>query len=299
MKPSRRAVLVGVPLLVVVAGLIAYLSLDGFLKRTVEKQSTDSLKLSTTLNSARLSLFGGKVNLNRLRIASPQGFSAQHMFEMRDVDLAVRYGQLRKDPIHVQSLTLHQPRLVIEQSGGALNFKKAMDRIPQGGSSAEPIKLIIDELKMQDAQVVIHPGLPGMKQEIAVAVPSMTLKNVGSGRGSQNGAAIKDVTMLVIAALAASAAESGALPAPLKAILQLNAGQVAGKLGAEAQKQIAASIPGELGKRLGQVASDPAALAKDPGKVLGGELGGILGGKTKETAPASQPPAAGRAPEKR
>jgi hypothetical protein len=147
--------------------------------------------------------------------------------------------------------------------------------------------------------VIIHPGLPGMQQEIAVAVPSMTLKNVGSGRGSQNGAAIKDVAMLVITALAAQAAESGGLPAPLKAILQLNAGQVAGKLGAEAQKQIAASIPGEFGKRLSQVAGDPAALAKDPGKVLGGELGGILGGKTKDADPAAPPPAAGRAPTKR
>jgi hypothetical protein len=289
MKPLRRTLLVLFSLLVV-AGVIAYLSLDGILKRTVEKQSSASLKLSTTLNSARLSLFGGKVNLNRLRIASPQGFSAPHMLELGDVDLAVRYGQLRKDPIHVQSLTLNQPRLVIEQSNGALNFKKAMDRIPASDSSAEkPIKLVIDELNMRDAQVVIHPGLPGVRQEITVPVPSIALKNVGSGRGSQNGAAIKDVAMVVIATLAGSAAESGSLPPELKAILQLNVGQVAGKLGAEAQKQIAAAIPGELGNRLGKVAGDPQALAKDPTKVLQGEVGGILGGKT------AQPPPAGRA----
>ena len=273
MRPLRRTVLVLVPLLVV-AGVIAYLSLDGILKRTVEKQTSNSLKLSTTLNSARLSLFGGKVNLNRLRIASPQGFSAPHMLELGDIDLAVRYGQLRKDPIHVELLTLTQPRLVIEQSNGAVNFKKAMDRMPATDSAAEkPIKLIIDELKMQDAQVVIHPGLPGVRQEITVPVPSIALKNVGRGRGSQNGAAIKDVAMVVIAALAGSAAESGSLPAEVKAVLQLNVGQVAGKLGAEAQKQIA---------------------AKDPTKVLQGEVSGILGGKTADPAAATQPPAAGR-----
>jgi hypothetical protein len=290
MKPLRRTVLVLFSLLVV-AGVIAYLGLDRILKTTVEKQSSASLKLSTTLNSARLSLFGGKLNLNRLRIASPQGFSAPHMLELGDTDLAVRYGQLRKDPIHVQSLTLNQPRLVIEQSNGALNFKKAMDRMPASDNSAEkPVKLVIDELKMQDALVVIHPGLPGVRQEITVPVPSIALKNVGSGRGSQNGAAIKDVAMVVIAALAGSAAQSGSLPPELKAILQLNVGQVAGKLGVEAQKQIAAAIPGELGNRLGKVAGDPQALAKDPTKVLQGEVGGILGGK-KDPAP----PAAGRA----
>jgi hypothetical protein len=289
MKPLRRIVLVLFSLLVV-AGVIAYLGVDALLKRTVETESTKSLKLSTTLNSARLSLFGGKVGLNRLGIASPQGFSAPHMLELGKVDLAVRYEQLRSDPIHVQSLTLDQPRLVIEQSNGALNFRKAMDRIPARESSSEkPIKLVIDELNMRDAQVVIHPGLPGVQQEIVVPVPSIALKNVGSGRGSQNGAAIKDVAMVVIAALAGSAAESGSLPPELKAILHLNVAQVAGKLGAEAQKQIAAAIPGELGNRLSKLAGDPQALAKDPTKALQGEVGGILGGKT------AQPPPVGRA----
>jgi hypothetical protein len=100
--------------------------------------------------------------------------------------------------------------------------------------------------------------------------------------------------MVVVAALAARAAESGSLPAELKAVLQLNAGQVAGKLGAEAQKQIAAAIPGEFGNRLSKMAGDPQALAKDPTKVLQGEVSGMLGGKTKDPVPATQPPAAGR-----
>jgi uncharacterized protein involved in outer membrane biogenesis len=289
MKPLRRTVL-GLVSLLVLAGGIAYLGLDRILKSTVEKESSTSLKLSTTLNSAHLSLFGGKLNLNRLRIASPQGYSTPHMLELGDTDLAVSYGQLRNDPIQVQSLTLNQPRLVIEQSNGVVNFKKAMDRLPARDSSAEePIKLVIDELNIRGALVVIHPDLPGVRQEITVPVPSIALKNVGSGRGSQNGAAIKDVAMVVIAALAGSAAESSSLPLELKAILHLNVAQVAGKLGTEAQKQIAAAIPGELGKRLGKVAADPEALAKDPTKVLQGEVSGILGGKT------AQPPAAGRA----
>jgi len=71
-------------------------------------------------------------------------------------------------------------------------------------------------------------------------------------------------------------------------VLQLNVGQVAGKLGAEAQKQIAAAIPGELGNRLSKVAGDPQTLAKDPSKALQGELGGILGGKAKDAAPAGR-----------
>jgi hypothetical protein len=295
MSRLRRAVLILVPLLIL-AGAVVYLSLDRILKTTVESQTSDSLHLSTTLKSARLSLLGGKVNLNQLHIASPRGFSAPHMLELGGIDLSVKYGQLRKDPIHVESLVLNQPRLVIEQSNGAINFKKAMDLTPparESSSPQRPIKLIIDELKIQEAQVVIHPGLPGMPEEIVVPVPSISMRNVGSGGGSQNGAAIKDVAMQVITALAGSAAESGALPAQLKAILHANVGEVAAKLGAEAQKRIAAAVPGELGNKLSKV--DPQALAKDPAKVFQRDVGGILGGNTIPT-----PTAAGRAgPKKR
>lgn len=287
MSRFRRAVLILVPL-VLLAVVIAFLSLDGILKTTVEKQTSTSLNLSSALRSARLSLFGGKVNLNQLRIASPRGFTAPNMLELGDLDLSVKYGQLRKDPIHVESLTLNQPRLVIEQSNGALNFKKAMDLLPaRESSSQKPIKLIIDELKIQEAQVIIHPGLPGVPAEIAVTVPSISMRNIGSGAGSQNGAAIKDVAMQVIAALANSAAQSGSLPAELKAILHLNAGEVAAKLGAEAQKRIAAAIPGELGNSLSKAVADPQSLAKDPAKALQQGVGGLLGGST---APAAQPP---------
>jgi hypothetical protein len=290
MSRSRRVVLILVPALVL-AGAGVFLSLDRILKSTVEKQSTQSLGLSTTLNGAHLSLLGGKVNLSHLRIASPRGFSAPQMFELGDTALSVRYGQLRKDPIHVDSLTLDQPRLVIEQSNGAINFRKAMDQVPAHESSpSQPIKLIIDELKVLNSQVVIHPGLPGVPEEIVVPVPSISLRNIGSGSGSQNGAAIKDVAMQVIAALAGSAAESGALPAELKALLHLNVGAVAAKLGAEAQKRIAAAIPGELGNKLSKVVADPQALAKDPGKVLQQDVSGILGGNK-----TTQPAAAGRA----
>jgi hypothetical protein len=99
--------------------------------------------------------------------------------------------------------------------------------------------------------------------------------------------------MQVITALATSAAASGSLPAELKGMLHANVADVAGKLGAEAQKQIAAAIPGEFGNKLSKIAADPEALAKDPSKVLQRDIGGILGGNTT-------PPSAGRAaPKKR
>jgi len=68
MKPVRRTVLVLVSLLIV-AGVIGYLAIDGMIKSTVEKQSTTSLKLTTTLNRSAMP-FGLRAASTASRTAS-------------------------------------------------------------------------------------------------------------------------------------------------------------------------------------------------------------------------------------
>src|ERR1043165_1187127 len=87
--------------ILIVGGLIVYFSLNGIIKNTIQTQATTSLNLQTTLGSANLSLFGGKLKLSNLDIGSPSGFAAPHMFSLNGVDVGVHYGQLRDDPIHV------------------------------------------------------------------------------------------------------------------------------------------------------------------------------------------------------
>jgi len=143
-----------------------------------------------------------------------------------------------------------------------------MELLPASDPDKPPMKLVIDQLNLRDGQVVIRPGLPGVAQEIAVAVPGLTMNDVGRGAGARNGVAIRDVAMRVIGALADKAAQSGDLPAELKVLLHLNVAQLAGKLGPDAARNIAAALPGALGKDLG---ANPA-LTKDPAKELQGLL---------------------------
>lgn len=294
MKLLVRSVLVVVVLAVVALG-VAFFNLNRLIRTAVEREGTSSLRLATTLESARAGLLGGKLNLHQLRIASPKGFSAPQMLTLGDLDVAVRLPELRKTPVHIRSVTIDKPALVIEQSGGALNFRKAMQLMPSHPPSKEPMKVIIDELKLQDAHVIIRPGLPGVARELDVQVPSLTMKDIGRGKGAENGAAMKDVAMQIVAALAGKAAQSDLLPSQLKALLHLNVGQVMGQLGAFAQKQISEAIPGQLGSALSDAAKEPGSIAKDPAGALE-DLGGIAGGKAREAAPSGQ---AGRSSPKR
>jgi hypothetical protein len=196
----------------------------------------------------------------------------------------VNYGQLRGSPVHISSITIDKPKLVIEQKDGVFNFKKAMEGMPKSDtpvpapkedktSKGESLKLIIDDLTVTDADVVVRPNLPGLTGDITVKVPKLNMKNVGSGDGSGNGAAIKDVVMQVISALAANVTDAGGLPDQLKGLLKANVGSVVSQFGAEAQKQIASVVPGDLGKTLSSALKDPNALIKDPGKALEGFMG--------------------------
>ena len=309
MKTVRRVVLVLV-LLLVIGGVIFFVSLDRILRSTVETQATQSLNLKTTLGKASLSLTGGSLKLGDLQIANPPGFAAPQMLTLGESSVAVSYGQLRSDPVHVGNITLDKPKLVIENVNGSINFKKAADGMPKGaepapstsGSSKPPLKLIVDDLTVKDAVVVIRPGLPGVAQEINVPIATFTMKNVGTGDGSSNGAAVKDVVMQVVTALAAHASSSDLLPGPLQALLKGNVTEVLGQLGGEAQKRVLAALPNGLGQTFSGALADPKSLLGGggagglptslpsvpglPGKLDAGKaaegLGGLLGGKKKE-----------------
>ena len=304
-------------LAIVAGGALVWINLNGIVKRTIESQSTAQLKLKTELDSAALSLFGGELNLDDLRIASPQGFTAPHMFTLDGVDVNVKLNELRDDPVRVQSITLDKPKLVVERAGNRFNFKAAMDQMPKRPEpppedpNAEPLRLIIGELTVRDPAVVIRPGdinIPGIElaKEFTITIPTMSMKNIGTGEDAQNGAAVKDVVMQVITAMAAAAANSDQIPDQLKNLLNVDVNQVVAGLTAEAQKRIVAAVPGEAGKVLSNIIADPNALVKDPGKVVGAEaakvqeqvteearrraeglIGNITGGPT--TQPATQP----------
>jgi uncharacterized protein involved in outer membrane biogenesis len=236
MKSARRILLV-VLAIAVIAGLVVYLNLNRIVRRTIETQATHSLTLQTRLDSARLSLFGGKLTLGDLTIASPQGYDAPHMLALDSGTVQVSYGELNDDPVRIQSMTLNRPKLVIEQSQGKFNFQVLSDLVSQTPPDRERLRVVIDRLTIQEASVVLRPGLPGLEQEIVVAVPTVELSNVGTGEGAQNGAAIKDVVMEVISALAAKSGNAN-IPEQLKKQLEQGAEQLAQQVSAEARKQI-------------------------------------------------------------
>jgi hypothetical protein len=284
MKTLRRVLLV-VVLLVALAVFGVFMYLDRIVRSTIEKQASSSLNLPTTLDGASLGLLGGKVNLSQLDIGSPKGFAATHMFELGGLGVSVDYGQLTKEPVRVKQIVITKPKFVLEQADGKMNFKAVMDSLPATDPNAKVVKVVIDELIVNDAVVDVRlgklPGLGDMKP-ITVNVPSVTLKNIGNADGNGNGAAIKDVVMQVATALAGKAGDLANLPAQFKTLLAGNLKDVATQLGGEFTKQlggITQSLQGEIDKVLPgmDIKGDVKGIVPkelDPNKAIGDLLGG-------------------------
>ncbi|HVT91083.1 MAG TPA: AsmA family protein [Tepidisphaeraceae bacterium] len=275
----------GVVLLIIVAVVVVFLMLNGIVRSVVETQATSSLNLQTTLGGANVSLLGGSLGLSDLQIASPKGYEAPRMFTLDGVKVGVSVGHLRADPIAVDQIVVDKPHLVIEQSGGKFNFQTLMDQPsaqpaendkPATGTreAGQPIRLIINDLKINNAVVVIRPGIPGLSKEINVPIPSVELKDIGTADGNKNGVAIKQVVMLAITALAQKATELGDLPPEVKQLLSLNVDQVKQQVTAVVNKQVG-KITSEITKQL------PGDVGKDAGKAIEKGLGGLLGGDKK------------------
>ncbi|HEX4055391.1 MAG TPA: hypothetical protein VHX86_14090 [Tepidisphaeraceae bacterium] len=254
MKWFKR-ILLAVVVLIVVALIGIYFALNSIVRTEVQTQATASLGVPTSLASARLSLLGGKVQLNDLQVGSPPKFSAPNTFTLDSIGVEVHYGQLVGSPIHIQQITIDHPALVVEQSGASLNLKALMDQMPttpktSGGQPAQPIKLVIDELDLNNAQVTFMPGIPGLTNSIQVPIDSITLKNIGNADGNQNGAAIKDVVLQAATALAAKAADAAHLPPEVKVLLSGDLNDLSQQLGGDFDKQFQ-NLSGSLGKKLG------------------------------------------------
>jgi ribosomal protein L12E/L44/L45/RPP1/RPP2 len=277
-----------VVLVVVIGGvLLLYLNLDHIVKQTVETQGTAQLNVPATLDGVSLQLFKGTLDLSNFAIGSPQGFTSPQMLSLGG--LSIDTGgilKLRDQPIHLASIRIDQPKLIVEQSNGKLNIKELMDGLashpaasaapPSADQSApkEATKLIIDDFAVNGAHVIIHPGIPGVQPEYDILVPSIDMKNIGNADGAQNGAAIQDVVVALITQLTTKAAESNKLPPGVSALLSGNLDEIKAKLTTEAQSQLN-NAAGKWGKKL------PPSLAQPASDLLNQGFGAMKQSTTK------------------
>jgi len=306
MKRVRKLIIAFVVLLVL-AFLVTYWSIDSVARRAVEKQATQALGVDTSVNLLTLGLFSGELKMHGLNVANPNGFESKHFLKLGKGEVAVSLGSLMGDRVEVPTLELSDIDLNLEKKGKEANYQVILNNL-KGQDNQDPNaqpgkKFIIRTIAIRN--VTIHldmyplPGIGGKATRLDLEpIPEIVLKDVGSD--ADNGVAISEVTNIIVKAVMQAVVKKagGVLPAEITAELVGSLAQLDGlgkvgieivggttKIAGEALGEIGKQLPGDAGKAVGDIgkgvgkAGEKAKEGAD--KVLEG-VGDLLGGKKKE-----------------
>ena len=229
---KRSLIVVGVLGIIIIATIaIIFASLNGLVKSAVERAGTESLKVPVTLTSADVSPFSGSAGLNALTIGSPEGFKSPSVFSVGQVRVTSPISQLLSAPVRVVSINIDKPEIVVEQANGKFNVMVLKDNLGTNADkpptepdkpAGESMKLIISSLDITDARVSLRPGVPGLKESYDVTIPTISLKNIGTADGNQNGEELGRIVSDVLNAIAARAVESDQVPEEVRRVLRFD-----------------------------------------------------------------------------
>jgi hypothetical protein len=276
-------------IVLLIIGVVAvYLSLDSIVKKTVEVEGTQQLHVTTSLDSVSLGLTKGTVDLKGFALGSPAGFTAPRMMSVGELNVnSGGLSNLRSKPVHIISIDIENPVLVVEQQGEKLNFKAMMDSLPSSpdtksapASQSEPTKYVIDSLAVNGSDVQMDVGIASLKKHFDVKLPSFSMKNLGNEDGKMQGVAIKDVVTAVLTQMVDNATKSAGIPVDVKSLMSGNLAGVQDKLTGAARQKLSSFIPPQAGNALNGLLGKPAAGGQpaDPAKALQDRGKGLLKG---------------------
>ena len=227
-------VLAVVGILLVVAGLVAFLFLDSLVKTAIEKGGTYALGVETTVGDTDLDAFGGNLKFGGLRVANPEGFEGDHFLEVGRGEMALTLGSLREDTIEIPLLTMADLDVILERKGDGSNYGTILDNLEKLQSEgedqdAEPgdeKRFVIRKIEVRNVRV--HASLSAIGGELTdvdVPIELIELEDVTSDGGST----MKQLVGILVEEILKAVLEKGAVGLPGDIVQELT--RALGQLG--------------------------------------------------------------------
>lgn len=209
------------------------LAADVIARSALESSLSRTFGTEASVESVDLGILSGKVTLEGLSVANPEGFGDAPFHSLRRGRLAAGLASVFRDTVEVRELTLEGAELGIVQRGTGSNLGPilaSVKRAREGDGTADETAYRIGQLVIRDVTARIRVGAgPGGEAETTVKIPEIRLEDVGSGRGGA--VALSELAGLTLQAmLGAVARESGGLPGSLRDLLRSQAGRLPGGL---------------------------------------------------------------------
>lgn len=242
---------VRIALIVLVLGALGVLALfllvTPLLKKGVESGGTYAMGVDTKLEGIDLGLFSAQLDMSGLHVANPEGFRAEHFFELGSGEVAVTLPSLLAETVEVPLIELRNIALNLEEENGKKNYSVILDNLKKFGDSSEPGQtepgeedpkdeedsdkppgkgFVINQLTIQD--VTVNADWAG--QTVRVNIPEIPLSDIGSD--TEGGVVLSQLSGIIIEAILKAMVENAGNLIPAGLVNELNQGLASiGKLG--------------------------------------------------------------------
>jgi uncharacterized protein involved in outer membrane biogenesis len=214
MKKTLIRIVIGLGVLLIVALVVVFFSLNSIVKKGVETVGPQITKVDVKLGSANLSPFGGSGQLSKLFVGNPEGFKTPSAIQVGDVKVKVKIGSVLKDTIVVEEVNIQAPEITLEGGLTGNNLMKILDNISgtEKEQKQEPVAAKKSEKKICVKQLVIDGGKINLSvnglmvgKSMTVPLPPVHLQNIGS---EENGVTSAELAKEIMKPVLASAMEA-------------------------------------------------------------------------------------------
>lgn len=249
---KKVLILVGLVVVAVVAVVfVAGSRIDTIVKAAIETVAPRITKTPVTVESVKVSPQTGEGAIQGMVIGNPEGYSGPHAMRLGEVKLSLDPKSVLSDKVHVRSIVVDAPEIVLEGGLSENNLKKILANI-DGVSASEKSegkttnegtrkKLQVDDIVLSNAKVQVR--IPGSPVQIPpVAIPDVRVQNLGAGPDG--------ITATELAQRLVNEVLQRVMPAVTKAVTD-----GAGKLGKDAVDAAKGALDkvGAGGKKLGDL----------------------------------------------
>ena len=199
MKKLLIILFVVVPVLVIVAGVGLYFSINWITKNGVETFGPRMTRTEVRLESSNISLFSGKGSLKGLFIGNPKGFKTESAFQVKEIRVAMDVSSILTDRLIIEEIVVNAPEINYERGSKSSNIKtifgnvralagKSKRQATKAGKAGAKESQREDEKKVQINNFVVKNGKVSMsatlpkEKNVIVSLGEIHLKNIGAGK---------------------------------------------------------------------------------------------------------------------
>ena len=264
----KKKILVGLPLVLVLLLVVAYVFLDHIAKAAIEIGGERAMGVRTSVESITLNPILGRSRTEGLKISNPKGFETPFFMSLSKGEAALDMGSLLEDTIVVRTIELDGLKAHLEKTKEGSNYEVILANMKkgeeEGAAGREPgKKFLVERIVIRDIDVRADLAIAGQKLEsVDLHIDEIDLENVGSG--SDSGMITAQLMRTIVKAVLTAIVQQGAKILPGVMVNGLGAGlKGLGKVGVK----VTVKVGGQAVKVLGGAAE---GLAKGIDGIFGG-----------------------------